>query len=281
MENSDNMDDQKKVINQNSLTDQSSPEKDNSPNHNKIMESNPPDRVTAISKLKQLLKKIGDHFFDFVLLFLAVFCGFMADNWRETISEHQREKIFIRSIVEDVITDTLESNKTLDRLKTMNIGIDSVLVELLNPETIENSNNVFRLWTKNLGLEVFVSNDRTIEQLKSSGELRLIRKKEVSDRIMKYDQTLKKYYTQSNLMYNALTNLTYYSQLFDFINLSKNIEGPVPFTELGRNSLNQAYAHLYLWNRGLEGLISHLEVVNKEGKELVIFIKDHYKLKDK
>ena len=76
-----------------------------------------------------------------------------------------------------------------------------------------------------------------------------------------------------------LQTLTYYSQLFDFISLSKNINKPVPLTELGRNSLNLAYAHLYLWNRGLEGLVSYLDVVNKEGKELVIFIQDHYKLK--
>lgn len=247
--------------------------------HDKPTESEPfHSEQTSISKLKTLLKKIRDHIFDFVLLFLAVFCGFMADNWRESMSEHQREKIFIRSIVEDVISDTIESNRTLNRLRMMNTGIDSVLVALLNPETIENSNDVFKLWTRNLGLEVFVSNDRTIEQLKSSGELRLIRKKEVSDKIMKYDQTLKRYYTQSNLMYDALTDLTYYSQLFDFISLSKDGNAPVPLTELGKNSLNQAYAHLFLWNRGLEGLISYLEVVNNDGKELVIFIQDHYKL---
>jgi hypothetical protein len=273
------MDEQHKKVTSNEVSTQSFKKDDTSPALDKITESKPFDsEQTSISRLKSLLKKIRDHIFDFVLLFLAVFCGFMADNWRETMSEHQREKIFIRSIVEDVISDTLESNRTLNRLKTMNTGIDSVLVALINPETIENSNNVFKLWTRNLGLEVFVSNDRTIQQLKSSGELRLIRKKEVSDRIMKYDQTLKRYYTQSNLMYNALTNLTYYSQLFDFISLSKDGKEPVPLTELGRNSLNQAYAHLYLWNRGLEGLISYLEVVNIEGKELVIFIQDHYKL---
>ena len=134
------------------------------------------------------------------------------------------------------------------------------------------------LWTKNLGLEVFVSNDRTIQQLKSSGELRLIRNKEVSDRIMKYDQTLKKYYTQSNLMYNAITNMTYYSQLFDFIRLSKDQQVPVPLTEQGKRSLNQAYSHLDLWNRGLIGLISWLEIVNEEGKSLVVFIQKEYHL---
>jgi len=57
-----------------------------------------------------------------------------------------------------------------------------------------------------------------------------------------------------------------------------SVSAPLPLTELGKSSLNQAYAHLYLWNRGLEGLISYLEVVNNEGKELVIFIQDHYKL---
>jgi len=127
-------------------------------------------------------------------------------------------------------------------------------------------------------LEVFVSNDRTIQQLKSSGELRLIRNKAVSDSIMKYDQTLKKYYTQSDLMYSAILDVTDYSQLFDFINLHKNPNIPVALTVQGKKSLNQAYAHLQLWNRGLIGLISWLERVNEEAINLLTFIQIEYKL---
>jgi hypothetical protein len=224
-------------------------------------------------------KKIRNYLFEFVMLFLAVFCGFIADNWREQLSEHQREKEFIQSIVEDIKSDTLQSNLILVQLKKIHIGLDSVLIALSSPKIMENSNDVYRLWTKNLGLEVFVSNDRTIQQLKSSGELRLIRNKAVSDTIMKYDQTLKKYYTQSNLMYSgAVTEMTYYSQLFDFISLNKNQNVPVPLTEQGKKFLNQAYAHLDLWNRGLIGLISWLEIVNEEGKSLVIFIQKEYHL---
>ena len=143
------------------------------------------------------------------MLFLAVFCGFIAENWREQLREHQREKEFIHSIVEDIKSDTLQSNKTLVQLKRTNSGIDSVLNALSSPEIIENSNNAYRLWTKNLDIEVFVSNDRTIQQLKNSGELRLIRNKAVSDRIMKYDQTVKNYYPQSNFMYSALRRSAY------------------------------------------------------------------------
>ena len=221
-------------------------------------------------------KKIRHYFFEFLMLFLAVFCGFIAENWREQLRDHQREKEFIHSIVEDIKSDTLESNKILIQLRRLSSGIDSVLVALSSPEIINNSNNSYRLWTKNLGLEVFVSNDRTIQQLKNSGELRLIRNKAVSDRIMKYDQTLKKYSVQSNLMYSALRDLTNYSQLFDFISLNKNKGIPVPLTDQGKKLLNQAYANLQLWNKGLTGLISWLERVNAEGVSLVTFIQKEY-----
>jgi hypothetical protein len=230
------------------------------------------------NKLPGAFKNIWNHFFDFFMLFLAVFCGFMADNWREQISEHQREKTYIRSIVEDIKSDTLESGKIITRLKAMHEGIDSVLVDLTSPEILENSNKVYKLWTRNLGLEVFVSNDRTIEQLKNSGDLRLIRNKTVSDGIMQYDQAIKKYTTQSNMMYNAMTNMTYYSELFDFLKLQKNPDTPVPLTDLGKKNLNQAFSHLDLWNRALVGLISWLETVNEEGKSLLVVIKKEYKL---
>jgi hypothetical protein len=212
------------------------------------------------------------------MLFLAVFCGFMADNWREQLSENQREKTYIKSIIEDIKSDTLESGKTISRLKLIHSGIDSVLIALTTAEVLENSNSVYGIWTRNLGLEVFVSNDRTIQQLKNSGDLRLIRNKNVSDRIMKYDQTIKKYTTQSDMMYTAMTNMTYYSQLFDFISLGKNPDKPVPLTDLGKKNINQAYSHLDLWNRAMIGLISWLETVNEEGKNLMKFIMDEYNI---
>ncbi len=223
-------------------------------------------------------KRIWHYFFEFLMLFFAVFCGFIAENWREQLREHQREKEFIISIVEDIKSDTAQSDKVLLQLKRISSGIDSVIIALASPEIIHNSNEAYRLWNKNLGLEVFVANDRTIQQLKSSGELRLIRNKAVSDRIMNYDQILKKYYAQSNLMYSALHDMTNYNQIFDFISLSKNENKPVPLPEQGKKLLNQAYANLQLWNKGLTGLISWLQEVNEEGTGLVTFIQKEYHL---
>jgi hypothetical protein len=92
------MDDQHKEVTSNEGSTQSHSKEDNSPTPDKITESKPIySAQTSLSKSKSFLKKIKDHIFHFVLLFLAVFYGFMADNWRESMSEHQRDKIFIRS----------------------------------------------------------------------------------------------------------------------------------------------------------------------------------------
>lgn len=257
-------------------------------NTNKISEGSANQKPASEMKdtLNYFLKKFGGfskqirhYLFQFIMLFLAVFCGFIAENWRVKLSENEREMEYIQSITEDLKSDILQSNVTLKQLNDISSGIDSLLTLLKSPSILKNSNEAYRLWTKNLSLETFVSNDRTIQQLKNSGELRLIRNKAVSDRIMQYDQILKKYYVQSNLMYSALPNMINYTQLFDFINLEKDLDHPVPLTEEGKKSLNEAYANRQLWNKGLIGLISWLEVVNEEAKKLLLFIQKEYKLK--
>ena len=40
------------------------------------------------------------------MLFLAVFLGFLAENEREHMIEHKREKQYIRTLISDIKTDT-------------------------------------------------------------------------------------------------------------------------------------------------------------------------------
>ena len=52
-------------------------------------------------------KKWSHYFWEFLMLFLAVFCGFLAENQREHMIEHQREKQFARQVLADLRTDSL------------------------------------------------------------------------------------------------------------------------------------------------------------------------------
>ncbi len=218
------------------------------------------------------------YFFEFFMLFLAVFCGFLAENWREQLAEHNHEREYIHSLVEDIKADTLLSNKVLISLNRTMTRIDSLMDALSSPEIINNSNNAFRLWNKSLGFADFIYNDGTIQQLKNSGGLRLIRNKAVADSILKYDLIVRNFYGQANLMNNALADQHIYSQLFDFIGLNKNKNIPVPLTEQGKKLLNEAYANRKVWSYGMSILIERLKDVNKEGKSILAFIKEQYQL---
>ena len=47
------------------------------------------------------------YFFEFLMLFLAVFAGFLAENWREHYVDHQREKKFARRLLSDLEQDSI------------------------------------------------------------------------------------------------------------------------------------------------------------------------------
>ena len=72
-------------------------------------------------------KKWTHYFWEFLMLFLAVFCGFLAENQREHMIEHQREKEYIRSFVEDLKQDTVQLKKVIGSLDEKLLFKDSLL----------------------------------------------------------------------------------------------------------------------------------------------------------
>src|SRR4051794_40225179 len=46
------------------------------------------------------------YFWEFLMLFLAVFCGFLAEQQRERLVERHREKQYMESLTRDLILDT-------------------------------------------------------------------------------------------------------------------------------------------------------------------------------
>jgi hypothetical protein len=223
-------------------------------------------------------KKWTHYVWEFIMLFLAVFCGFLAENQREHYVEHQREKQFIRSLTQDLKSDIIQSGETLNKLEKSKLGTDSIVMLLRTPGTANNSNQVYRLWSHYIGFADFFSNDRTLQQLKSSGSLRLIRKKVVSDSIMQYDRVLKDYYGQDDLMSRVLGNQSIYYRLFDFIRLDTDSTNPVPLTVQGAGILNEAYSERKLWSFALSALIKRLRIVNETAVRTLDLIQHEYHL---
>src|SRR5215470_13366713 len=84
-------------------------------------------------------KNFWHYFYEFLMLFLAVFCGFLAENFREHMVENNREKEYIRSYVEDLKQDTAELKQIIITVDQKLLFRDSLLKELSDPNVFRNS----------------------------------------------------------------------------------------------------------------------------------------------
>jgi hypothetical protein len=131
-------------------------------------------------------KKWTHYFWEFLMLFLAVFCGFLAENQREHMIEHQREKKYIVSLIKDVELDIASLENSYELRKVQLSYFDS-LATLLKQD-YKNRMNDFYFYARHIPRStLFRYHDRTIQQLKNSGNLRLIRNTDAADSITVYD----------------------------------------------------------------------------------------------
>src|SRR5579863_9748713 len=135
-----------------------------------------------------------EYFLEFLMIFLAVTMGFFAETTREHIADQHRENEYMASMVEDLRSDTAADVKMISYAKVHNAMIDSV-IRLLSSADFKLRGSDLYYFARNISIpERFFYNDRTIQQLKSSGSLRLISKVNISDDIMSYDQKIKEQY---------------------------------------------------------------------------------------
>ena len=134
------------------------------------------------------------------MLFLAVFCGFLAEYKLEQTIERHREKEYILSMIDDLKVDT--SNITThaifrsDRRRRM----DSLSLLLRQPDYLNQTALIYyyaRWVPRNT---YFYPTDRTMQQLKNAGGMRLITRKSAAEAIMAYDAQLKLVETQNYLL---------------------------------------------------------------------------------
>lgn len=215
---------------------------------------------------------------EFFMLFLAVLCGFLAE-WRfEQMIENHREEEYIHSIVQDINADIAQTQKLVVAINGSIEKTDSLLVALSSNDIQGNSNGAYQLWRKTIGFPDFVQNDRTIQQLKSSGYLRIIRKEGVSDKIMEYDQAVRLLSVTQNNMNALASEISLFSQTFNFIELNKKPTKIVPLSEGGKKALNEAYANRLFWKMQLTNLRKRLTLLGQKGEEVAGFIKEKYGL---
>ena len=226
------------------------------------------------------------------MLFLAVFCGFLAEYYLEHTIEHNRERQFINSLVRDIKADTAQLSNIkgfrLDRLSK----IDSVAWVLSkNPTGIIDIQHL-HLFEDLKGHASFYQNSGTLDQLKNAGGLRLIRKREVVDSIQAYDQKIRQMLLRDNfeaeemrytlrLAYKlidgvSLTNL--YADTAYFLNRTIK-PGVSKILNLNAQVLGEYLNSLTTFRFVVMNNMMLQQLIKNKAESLLMVIKDKYDIK--
>ena len=135
-------------------------------------------------------KKWTHYLWELLMLFLAVFCGFLAENIREGAVERHREKQFVQSFMEDLKTDTAAINQNILFRKQKGEQLDSLMLLMSNNMIKGYESDLYYLGRMMVRTARFQSTDRTITELKNSGSLRLIRNERVADSMISYQKMI-------------------------------------------------------------------------------------------
>lgn len=136
-------------------------------------------------------KNFKEYFLEFIMIFLAVTLGFFAESFRTAVEETRKEKEYIKSLKEDVASDTASLKSILAGANEQYQKLDS-LTELLKLAMDHKPYDLHRLYYLNFrysfGLILYGQNERTTSQIKNTGSYAVITNKACRDSIALYDQ---------------------------------------------------------------------------------------------
>ena len=232
-------------------------------------------------------KKFTHYLWEFLMLFLAVFCGFLAENQREHLVELRHEKEFMKSLVRDLELDTLQLDN-LKKYRNVRLSImDSLFVFFANNSAAKIPARQYGLILQLFGHAAFFQNSGTLDQLRNSGGLRLIRNRTIVDSIEAYDQQIKRMslrdiyetdfmFENKKLAQKLFEGRTALKILADTAYFKKQVSSDltIPFNEQYMDEyLNSliTFQNIVKQNMGLQAFIK-----NKAGTLLILIKKEYH-----
>ena len=109
------------------------------------------------------------------MLFLAVFCGFLAENIRETSVEHEREKQYAKELYSELLADSIAFTKKINARMDKERDCDYLYGYIKDSSLTNLPKEFYPAYTTVFYLinsYTFEPKDGILSQLKSSGSLR-------------------------------------------------------------------------------------------------------------
>lgn len=233
-------------------------------------------------------KKWTHYFWEFLMLFLAVFCGFLAEYQLEHKIEKDREKKFMRLLAQDLQSDIDSIAKIKIYRAIKHDQADSLRSSLISGAYKTRGADVY-YWGRDISRRrFFLSADGTMQQLKNSGNLRLIHNQNLAQKIIAYDVTYRSYLRQLDVESELVTDYrTNAARIFDggifqllsVTNVAYKPEGNPQLFDSSPAAINELINKVNYLMGSQYRLTQLLDEMSGKATELLALIKKEYRVK--
>ena len=236
-------------------------------------------------------KKWTHYFWEFLMLFLAVFCGFLAEYQLEHKIEKEREMVYMNSLYQDLRSDTLNLGILLKNTKDDIDNYDSLFNIFKSNKHLQETSGAYFFGRKLVTIRVFYPTDGTITQLENSGGLRLIRYRAIVDSIQSYKQSIS-YLTSMQAFQNehfvlarSVMGKIFDADVFDIMtgDGSKPLERPLinyPLMPFTKSELNDFHIPMNFIKRNKITQIAIIKRLQGKAADLMALLKKKYKIRE-
>ncbi len=226
-------------------------------------------------------KKWKEYFIEFLLIFLAVTLGFFAENIRENVSEAEREKQYMQSLLVDLQTDI----RNIEMVQKQNVLAkqqgDSLFLLMTTPHYSKETNSIYYYGRAFSNRTFFNMRDGTLKQLNNAGGLRLIHNKNIIDSLEAYQYLYAEIVKGQQLKETQLINyrdamskvfdVTVFETMINGEKITRPIGNPELFSE-NKELLNELLmkAHFVKRNNSLlQGMLTETKEKNLNLQKII------------
>jgi len=229
-----------------------------------------------------------EYIFEFLVIFVAIIGSFFAENIREHYVDKHKAKEYMESMLGDLKYDSASLTELIVLNKDQVKGLDSLLKVMEDPLVGSKLNLFYYLDMRyTLNYNIFGSSNRSLSQLKNTGDLRLIKVKAVSDGIANYEMDLNVSLNQSQLLENQFNKIKdQQSEIIDFLTLKKLVqktsilqikEHPALVTS-NTKTIHAYYFNIFILKGVISSYIARLTELKKQTSYLMKTIQKEYNL---
>jgi hypothetical protein len=221
---------------------------------------------------------------EFIVIFVAITGSFFAENLREHLVNKHTSKEYMERLLQDLKADTSNLAQTIRLNQNLVKGLDSLSELMKDPKVNEKQVQFFELNQKYANkFYGFNPVTTTMTQLMSTGSLRLIKVRGVSDGIVNYDKAKNDVVKIGEFTGNQISKIIdLQGEIFDFLSIEKEkIKGKefIVLFEADKKTMSNYYFKIKTYSLSIRLTNFQLESLKKQSSFLIELIKKEYNLR--